>query len=870
MALSMLTAQGEVAELSFSRSRCFEQGVGAGEQEFLSQAADHLDVLTRGEGSLVLYGAGDLCRLILDHEPRIRAATRCVVDDDPARRGASMSGVPVSPVEALPGDTRAVLLCSRRWSSLRQMRSRLPEGVRAVDLDEIAEAAPQAVPRRAWVKKLESIYPMEVPKLRFEAGMDMILLDLPGRYANEMPVGLAYVHNALEATGIRHQTVDAGMILYHRFHTRRILDGERNMTTAEGYRVVADPWLAENSDQWREAKFLRFFHEEMDEIVAGLAAARPKIVGLSLHLNNLAFAREVVRRLQESLPEVVIVAGGMACSRHDVAREACPGADFICVGEADMTVGPLVERIVNGERPADLPGVLSRYDSKDRAWQDAPVAQDLDSLDPPRFPWADVRLYRTWNDDTVIPLVASRGCHWGRCRFCNEPYGFRGRSADSVVDEIEWFCRQGFDHFVFHDSDCNGDPENLVQMCREINRRGLEVRISGQMRIRKTGTPEFFRELRRGGFDYIRFGVDGWSRHTLKLQRKGYSKSMITANLKSCTEAGICVDVNCVVGVPGETEEDVDEAIAFMIENSPWYNKMAYLHSLMMFIGSEYWKEPQQHGIVIREHAEAEETADCSDFICRLPDHLWYSTDPLIDEQTKLARLQRVFEALRQADVEVSDYAIRHMEVEQQKRRGGVEAGQPQPDASEHEGRYLPFFDDGLTLGVVLDEAFEVVEHRVSYRGHGAPLLLGCHKGHRLVVFRDRVYGVPLTMPDVDLTRYEHVNMLGVFCAANPAQVIDVIDRMAQGPTGYGATTQVQGHDAPFVVEKDYKGFLIYASKDRIVGLDASMDMADLPRLSEQQLIRCMQQRLIHSAPSLELVLGAIDQAAIRQRSVNL
>ena len=883
MALSVITAEGDIKELTFSRCRCFEQGIGAEEERFLSQVTGHLKNLQQsagvepgpGErGSLAIYGAGSLGKIILGHEPGIRSLVRWVIDDDPDQQGSSLFGIPVCAADELPGDVRLVFLCSRRWSSLQSMRSKLPAGVQTVDLNDIAEGAPEAVPRHAWIQKLDSIYPIEIPEIQFDAGMEMILLDLPGRYANEMPVGLAYVHNALEESGIRHQTVDAGMILYHRFHTRRILDGDRDMVTPSGYRVVANPWLAEYSDEWQEKEFLRYFHEEMDEIVGGVTAARPTVLGISLHQNNLAFAREVIERLRGTLPELVIIVGGMACSNHGVAWDVCPEADYICVGEADLTIGPLVERIIGGERPGDVAGVLSRYDSPQRVWLDTPVSADLDSLTPPRYPWADVRLYRTWNDDTVIPLVASRGCHWGRCRFCNEPYGFRCRSAASVVDEIAWFHDQGFSHFVFHDSDCNGDPEGLVKMCQEINRRGLKIRISGQMRVRKSGTPDFFRTLRQGGFDFIRFGVDGWSKNALKLQRKGYTKSMITNNLKSCTEAGIGVDVNCVVGVPGETEEDIDEAIEFMIENKPWYRKMAYLHSLMMFIGSEYWKNPDLYGIKVRTCDDAgDEPEGDNSFICRVPDHLWHSTEPHIDARTKLSRLRRVFNALWENGIAVSDYAIKHMEREQRSRekcsavnadRDEAEGRAPVSDsAGDHEGDYYPFWQEGRTVGIALDQAFKVLECNESYSGRDAARVLGSHKGYHLVVHCDRVYGVPMTMQGVDVMKQEHRNMLGIFSAANPAQVIDVIDRIAQ-VTNQGLPDAIeQREEAPFVVEKDYKSFLIYASKGRLVGLHTTLNFADLPRLSEEQLVGCMQQRLIHSAPSLDLVISAIDQAAM-------
>ena len=65
----------------------------------------------------------------------------------------------------------------------------------------------------------------------------------------------------------------------------------------------------------------------------------------------------------------------------------------------------------------------------------------------------------------------------------------------------------------------------------------------------------------------MRFGVDAFSKNTLKLQQKGYTVEMIDQNLKDCHEAGISTEVNWVIGIPGETDEDVEEGINLILRN---------------------------------------------------------------------------------------------------------------------------------------------------------------------------------------------------------------------------------------------------------------------------------------------------------------
>ena len=53
----------------------------------------------------------------------------------------------------------------------------------------------------------------------------------------------------------------------------------------------------------------------------------------------------------------------------------------MCIGEADLTVGPLVKKLIQGERPYNLAGILSKFDKPDyhKNFVQAPI-HDLDEL----------------------------------------------------------------------------------------------------------------------------------------------------------------------------------------------------------------------------------------------------------------------------------------------------------------------------------------------------------------------------------------------------------------------------------------------------------------------------------------------------------
>ncbi len=64
----------------------------------------------------------------------------------------------------------------------------------------------------------------------------------------------------------------------------------------------------------------------------------------------------------------------------------------MCIGEADLTVGPLVKKLLSGERPFNLPGILSKFDKPDyhKNFIQAPMIHDLDRIEAPKYDWADL------------------------------------------------------------------------------------------------------------------------------------------------------------------------------------------------------------------------------------------------------------------------------------------------------------------------------------------------------------------------------------------------------------------------------------------------------------------------------------------------
>ena len=98
--------------------------------------------------------------------------------------------------------------------------------------------------------------------------------------------------------------------------------------------------------------------------------------------------------------------------------------------------------------------------------------------------------------------------------------------------------------------------------------------------------------------------MDAFSENALRLQKKGYTTATICQNLKDCWEAGIYTEVNWVIGVPGETDEDIEEGIELILRNKPYIGRLANLNPLILVTGGVYWMEPEKHNIHFRGDKE--------------------------------------------------------------------------------------------------------------------------------------------------------------------------------------------------------------------------------------------------------------------------
>ena len=205
-----------------------------------------------------------------------------------------------------------------------------------------------------------------------------------------------------------------------------------------------------------------------------------------------------------------------------------------------------------------------------------PVEVDVNKLpfpDRDSFPSTespDVRVY--WDGfcqlRPAIQLHASRGCPF-RCNFClwnqvmyaNKPY--RPIDAKRVVEEmIHVKKRYGANEIYFDDDTFTGNKEHVLSICREINKRKLNVRWSCMGDAMITDK-EMLDAMASAGCIGIKFGVEAGNKEVLKAINKPIDFDKIRTFTKVCAGRKIKTHATFTFGAIGETRESMRQTLEY-------------------------------------------------------------------------------------------------------------------------------------------------------------------------------------------------------------------------------------------------------------------------------------------------------------------
>ncbi|HXV21071.1 MAG TPA: radical SAM protein [Desulfuromonadales bacterium] len=317
---------------------------------------------------------------------------------------------------------------------------------------------------------------------------------------------------------------------------------------------------------------LMFAGDPVASLRRTLARLAPRVVGLSVrNLDNTSmedpqnFVPELVplARTVRSESAATFVLGGAAAGIMPEELLRLTGADWVVCGAGERTFPALLTALDAGGRPEEIPG-LGWLETG--GFRQGPAARECpgEFLFPDYSRWLDTSTYR--RHGATAPVLSKRGCPFD-CIYCPCPRiegkSFRFASPERVAEEVVRLTAAGFRDIEFVDNVFNLPVEHALEICREITRRRLPVRLHTHELNPAFVDDELLTAMERAGFASVALTAESAATDVLA----GLGKNFGTEELLRAAAAVRRHRLPCLwvfmLGGPGETADTVQETLEF-------------------------------------------------------------------------------------------------------------------------------------------------------------------------------------------------------------------------------------------------------------------------------------------------------------------
>jgi len=305
-----------------------------------------------------------------------------------------------------------------------------------------------------------------------------------------------------------------------------------------------------------------------NELLSDVVNSAPEILMISCFTSDVFLLKPIVAGLRKALPDIRFWLGGPHASCvGERAFLDFPQVDAVFIGEAEESV---LEALEFPELAPD--GVF--YFGQEQKNSLPRQISDLDSLPIPAWHLAPPEKYRGLPNGVVLkklpyaPILTTRGCPY-RCTFCA---GFRitgrkirHRSLGLVWQEIELLVKEyGVREIHIEDDNFTFDKDYAKEFCRTAIEKNLPVLFSTPNGIRlDTLDDELLSLMKKAGWYVVHCGIESGSDRILKKIQKATTTSEIRKRIELIHSHGLPVAAYFILGLPGETRQDIEKTIEF-------------------------------------------------------------------------------------------------------------------------------------------------------------------------------------------------------------------------------------------------------------------------------------------------------------------
>lgn len=307
------------------------------------------------------------------------------------------------------------------------------------------------------------------------------------------------------------------------------------------------------------------YHPVYKDIYDTIDREKPDIVGLTV-MAGTVFQAEMIAKY---------------CSDHDI--RVIVGGTMVTLALSEMMKNHNFHQLVPGEGEKVIVQAVEHPERR------VIVGINTSNLNILPFPDRDNFIGDT-SEISHSGIQTARGCN-NRCKYCsNHLLGgeVRFRSPANVVTEIQDILNKyGQRKFRIFDDTFTVNKKRVIEFCAEVKYRRLDIEFLIETRVDCLDEAMIL-ELKSAGMNAVKLGIESGSNKILKIYKPQYNKDDIRKVVKILRDNELFVSLNWMFGFPEETDDDLEDSIAFARELGADHNTIS---SLAPYYGTDLFDE---------------------------------------------------------------------------------------------------------------------------------------------------------------------------------------------------------------------------------------------------------------------------------------
>lgn len=310
----------------------------------------------------------------------------------------------------------------------------------------------------------------------------------------------------------------------------------------------------------------------IEEVKVEIKKRQPEIVGITC--SSLTYNRciETAKAVKEACPTCKVVVGGPHSSYMPETMLEHQEIDYVVMGEGEQAMVQLAAAIKQGALDniiGKIPGVACRINDQ-MVKTEPEFINDLDTVPFPARHLLPMKMY-----DRILPYVdvkpvdtmsILRGCPY-QCAYCEtrELWGTacRAFSPQRVIDEIKNMTdNYGTKGIYFVGDNFTINKKRTTELCSLIKKNKLDIKWTCETRADLVNK-ELLVEMKSAGCQTMFFGVESGSPRIQQKLNKNIDLQEVKRTFELCKQVGIQTATSFMLGIPGETVEDMHATFKF-------------------------------------------------------------------------------------------------------------------------------------------------------------------------------------------------------------------------------------------------------------------------------------------------------------------